>query len=317
MSATQGAKNGNPGKKEILRDSGMLRSQLFRGNSRLEHAAVDHSTHITFRQSNPEKGDFVSKIQEALVILDNAIITGDDVGTQTYKEPTANAVLAYKSGARNIVGSYQTSPDNIVGIMTIARMDQEMADFETRAPGMIDRARQAGFQRCFAAFIQAGGILPPPPPGRPDPNVSNRLRARNLARDIFNNPSPNIDDIADVLGDMKNRLASPNTPIDRAHFPDPRCGLRAAFVAGNRVPIVLCPSFFAGTDEERIRTMVHESAHLTGIGDPNGEAYYLKFNSLNEDPSIVVGKPPSNNRADFADTWAKYVNSVTFQPTDP
>jgi hypothetical protein len=295
----------------------MLRSQLFRSNTRLEHCAVDPSAHVTFDSKKPQTGDFVSKIQEALVVLDNAILLGDDVDTQTYKKSTADAVLAYKT-TRNIVNhSYQTSPDNIVGVMTIERMDQEMADLETRIPKIIDQTRLAAFQRCFAAFIQVAGILPSAPPGRPDPNASNQLRARNLARDIFNNLNPNLDDIGDVLGDMRNRLASPTVPIDRAHFPDPRCSFRSAFVVGNRVPIVLCPRFFAGTDEERIRTMVHESAHLTGIGDPNGEAYYLKFNSLNEDPQIVLGTPTSTNRADFADTWAKYVNSVTAQPADP
>jgi len=125
-----------------------------------------------------------------------------------------------------------------------------------------------------------------------------------------------MDDIAETLGDMKNRLASPTTPIERAHFPDSRIGVRDAFVAGNRVPIMLCPSFFARTEEQRIRTMIHESAHLTGIGDPDGEAYYFLFNSLNEAPSIVQGTPRSTNRADFADTWAKYVNAVTRQPAD-
>lgn len=85
---------------------------------------------------------------------------------------------------------------------------------------------------------------------------------------------------------------------------------------GNRVPIFLCPQFFGGSDEQRIRTFIHESAHLTGIGDPDGEAYYLLFNSQNEDPQIVFNTPRSTNRADFADTWAKYVNALTRQPPD-
>jgi len=165
--------------------------------------------------------------------------------------------------------------------------------------------------------LLVAGVGPSPPPGRFDPNQAARARTRGLAMAIFNLPDPNMDDIGDTLGDMKNRIASPNTPVNRVHFPDSRIGLRSAFVVGNRVPIVLCPAFFGGSDEQRIRTMVHESAHLTGIGDPNGEAYYLRFNSLNEDPQIVQGSPASQNRADFADTWAKYVNAVTSQPPDP
>ncbi len=261
----------------------MLRSQLFRGNVRLERCAVEHPQHVQLGAS----GDFVSKIQEALVILDNAILTGPDVSTQTYGTSTAEAVLAYKSGTRNIVNrSYQNAPDNIVGIMTIDRMDREMADMEARMPEMIRRARVGAFQRTFAAFVQVVGIGPPPPPRREDPRTAILLRARNLAMAIFNNPNPDMDDIGSELGDMRNRLASPTLPIERAHFPDPRCAF-SGFVVGNRVPIFLCPSSFGNNDERRIRTLVHESAHLTGVGDPNGEAYYLRFNSLNEDPQIV------------------------------
>jgi hypothetical protein len=225
-------------------------------------------------------------------------------------------VLDYKTARGIINHAYQSTPDNIVGVMTIARMDQEMAAMEAGMPAMIERARLGGFLRAFAAFTRVAGIGPPPPPGRIDPNEVHRRRARELAVEIFNNPNPDMDDIGDTLGDMKNRIASPATPIAFAHFPDPRCGNRSAFVVGNRIPIVLCPRFFGGNEEQRIRTMVHESAHLTGIGDPDGEAYYLQFNDVNEDPQIVQGSPRSNNRADFADTWAKYVNSVTGQPAD-
>jgi hypothetical protein len=163
--------------------------------------------------------------------------------------------------------------------------------------------------------MQVVNIGPPPPPGRVDPFPARLLRARSLAMDIFNNPNPDMDDIGSELGDMRNRLMTNSIVV--AHFPDPRCGFRSAFVVGNRVPIFLCPQFFAANDEWQIRTMVHESAHLTGVGDPNGEAYYSRFNTLNEDPQIVFGTPLSNNRANFADTWAKYVNAVTGQPADP
>jgi hypothetical protein len=290
----------------------MLRSQLFHGDRRLERCAVNNADHVT----PGTVGDFVSKIQEALVILDDAILTGTEVSDRRYGDSTAEAVLAYKT-TRNIVNrSYQRTADNIVGIMTITRMDSDMAAMEGRIPDMIQQSRLAAFQRTFAAFMQVAGIGPPPPPRRSDPNLANRLRARGIAMSIFNNPNPDMDDIGDTLGDMKNRIASPNTPFERGHFPDPRCGSRSGFVVGNRIPIFLCPRFFGGSDEQRIRTIVHESAHLTGIGDPDGEAYYLMFNSQNEDPQIVQGTPRSHNRAGFADTWAKYVNAITRQPED-
>ena len=289
----------------------MLASELFSGNQALEGASTVPAKHVVKGQ----RGDHVSKIQEALIILDNAILLGDDISTQTYGESTAEAVLAYKGPPRNIVNlSYQKTPDNITGIMTMKVMDREMKEIEGRMGGMIEQARLAAFQRTFAAFFQVASIGPPGIPGRVDPNEVNLLRATKLARDIFDNRNPDMDDIANVLGDMRNRLMSRS--FQRAHLPDTRIGGRDGFVVGNRLPIFLCPHFFATSDEQRIRTMVHESAHLTGIGDPDGEAYYLRYNRRNEPPDQTVGTPTSARREDFADTWAKYVNAVTNQPAD-
>lgn len=288
----------------------MLRSKLFRGNKRLEACAVNHAQHVVRNNT----GDFVSKIQEALVILDDAIIMGNEVSVQTYGASTAKCVLDYKT-KRNIVNrAYQTAPDEIVGIMTITKMDEEMAKLEAEMPEMIRRARVAAFQRTFAAFMQVAGIGPATPDKRENPATGNLIRARNLAIPIFNDPNPNMTDIGDTLGDMKNRIALP--PVEQAHFPDPRCGNRAGFVVGNRIPIFLCPRFFGGSEESRIRTFVHEAAHLTGIGDSTGEPYYGKFNLRNEDPEIIEGTPQKTSRRDIADTWAKYVNALTNQPPD-
>jgi hypothetical protein len=298
----------------------MLHSDLFAGNERLERCAVNHAYHVTPGSA----GDFVSKIQEALVILNQAILIGTDVSSQTYGQSTADAVLDYKTDRGIINRAYQTAPDNIVGIMTINTMDTEMAAIEARMPDMIDSARRGAFLRTFNAFTQVAGIGPAPPPGRVDPNEAKRVRARELAMSIFNDPNPDMDRIGGTLGDMKNRIASPNPGgplIVRAHFPDKNCGFRDAYVPFNQIPVSLCPRFFAMSDEKRIRTMVHESAHLTGIGNSVGEPYYTRYNRRNEDPDIIFqvgeGSPPSMNRYSIADTWAKYVNAVTDQPEDP
>ena len=95
-----------------------LQSQLFRGDSKLEAAAVSDSAHIV----PGAKGEHVRKIQSALIQLDRAPITADG----DYGPKTAAAVLSYKQ-KRNIVNrSYQTKADNIVGKMTIDRLDKEM-----------------------------------------------------------------------------------------------------------------------------------------------------------------------------------------------
>lgn len=99
-----------------------LQSLLFRGDPKLQAAALSDSSHI----APGAAGSHVTKIQLALVQLDGAKIAQDGA----YGPETAAAVLAYKQ-KRNIVNSsYQTQADNIVGKMTIAALDRGMAAWE-------------------------------------------------------------------------------------------------------------------------------------------------------------------------------------------
>jgi hypothetical protein len=99
-----------------------LRSELFRGDHKLENAAVHDSAHILPGSSGPH----VEKIQVALMLLDSTSIAESELAADRYGETTAAAVLAYKR-KRNIINrSYQSTADNIVGRMTIASLDSEM-----------------------------------------------------------------------------------------------------------------------------------------------------------------------------------------------
>lgn len=99
-----------------------LQSRLFRGDPKLEAAAMSDPAHIVPGDS----GSHVGKIQQALVKLDGATIEIDE----SYDPATATAVLAYKR-KRNIINrAYQTQPDNIVGKMTMALLDQEIVELE-------------------------------------------------------------------------------------------------------------------------------------------------------------------------------------------
>lgn len=101
-----------------------LQSQLFKGDQKLEAAAVSDPAHITLGA----KGEHVRKIQLALIQLDGARIDAD----AQYGPATAAAVLAYKK-KRNIINpSYQTQADDIVGKMTMASLDSEMLLLESR-----------------------------------------------------------------------------------------------------------------------------------------------------------------------------------------
>jgi hypothetical protein len=108
-----------------------LQSKLFKGDRALEACLVRDASHVT----QGAVGDHVSKIQMALITLDNVRIDVADLSGKKYGPSTADAVLAYKR-KRNIVNySYQTQADNIVGKMTIAQLDKEMLARETYSGG--------------------------------------------------------------------------------------------------------------------------------------------------------------------------------------
>src|SRR5262245_46179651 len=104
-----------------------LQSQLFRGDAKLEAAAVSDPAHIV----PGAKGEDVEKIQLALNVLDGAILDPDG----DYGPATAAAVLAYKQKRGIINRSYQTQADNIVGKMTMAALDKEMFTNEQESEG--------------------------------------------------------------------------------------------------------------------------------------------------------------------------------------
>jgi Domain of unknown function (DUF1906) len=100
-----------------------LKSQLFRGDAKLEAAAVAAPAHIVPGAS----GDHVRKIQIALNLVDNAGLDTDGI----YGPRTADAVLAYKQKRQIINRSYESQADNIVGVMTMAALDQEVLQRES------------------------------------------------------------------------------------------------------------------------------------------------------------------------------------------
>lgn len=101
-----------------------LTSALFRGDAKLEAAAVSDPAHVT----PGARGDHVTKIQVALNTLDGAGLTTDGA----YGPKTAAAVLAYKSKREIINKSYQDKADNVVGKLTVSSLDREMFARESR-----------------------------------------------------------------------------------------------------------------------------------------------------------------------------------------
>ena len=123
-----------------------LRSNHFKDDPKLEACLVKDSAHV----KPGSKGDHVSKIQSAILVLEDPTpkIDSDELSNGSYGVTTAAAVLTYKKRRKIINFSYQTQADNIVGKMTIAALDEEMLRKENRPlpvpPKRLDRKNAEG-----------------------------------------------------------------------------------------------------------------------------------------------------------------------------
>lgn len=125
-----------------------------------------------------------------------------------------------------------------------------------------------------------------------DPSKAKSTKPYKTAAAIFGGPVP-LPKLIPVLYDMHNtmdelderlhayfkvRAKTPDLGLRCATKADPMCngevpGTGVAYVLGNALPVHLCPKFFKAPVMERARTMVHESAHVAGIGQAKGETY--------------------------------------------
>jgi hypothetical protein len=158
---------------------------------------------------------------------------------------------------------------------------------------VIDTARRAAAVRTQVAMFRARG----------HEGSSRFADARRFAQLKFNWPDPNMDQIGDILSNMGGGLI--NVEVKVAAPGDTECGARSGYVRGHRPPIVLCPAFFSSSAESQIRTMIHEMAHVVGIGNADAaEQYYVIFDC------------DSPGEFGSADAWANYVNCLSDQTPD-
>lgn len=105
-----------------------LQSLWFRGNTRLQQCIVSDPSHV----KRGDKGEHVTLIQGALLMLSKCAISTDEQARQFYGDSTEKAVLKYKKDRQIINFRYQTAADNIVGRMTMYSLDFEMLAYEGR-----------------------------------------------------------------------------------------------------------------------------------------------------------------------------------------
>ena len=163
---------------------------------------------------------------------------------------------------------------------------------------IIEAARKAASSRTQIALLRLRGVATDSLASR-----EMRLRARRLAQVMFQLGNPNMEQVEKVLSSMVTNLASASVMI--AGPKDPECGTRKAYVWGRQPPIILCPPFFTNT-EEQIRTMIHESAHLAGIGTAAlGESYCMVFDCVSSCGGFAS-----------ADSWAHFIHCLSDQVAD-
>ena len=104
-----------------------LQSQLFRGDSKLEAAAVSDPAHIV----PGANGAHVGKIQQALIQLEGATIALDSI----YGPDTAAAVASFKKNQKPPLLNFAGKIDNIVGKKTMAALDAGMLAKEKKPKG--------------------------------------------------------------------------------------------------------------------------------------------------------------------------------------
>lgn len=107
-----------------------LTARLFAGDQKLEAALVSDPAHIV----RGAAGEHVRKIQVALIRLDGAAMKDDGI----FGPRTEAAVLAFKRKRDIVNRSYQSQADGIVGKMTMAALDREMTELESRSKITVD-----------------------------------------------------------------------------------------------------------------------------------------------------------------------------------
>jgi hypothetical protein len=142
-----------------------LRSELFRGDKKLEAAAVSDPAHIL----PGHRGPHVAKIQQALIQVAGADLEADGI----YGPATAAVVADFKRNQKPQILNFAGEIDNIVGIKTIAALDDGMVPKNPKPqPNALSRycgndrrtvpTLGGGFRSRLAFSVADGSVTGPP-----------------------------------------------------------------------------------------------------------------------------------------------------------
>ena len=206
---------------------------------------------------------------------------------QMNKSPRANDADSIMNDSTN--GTIQT--DDLAAVTGVSEASIIAAQQARRQ--MINNARRKAAHRVSIAYLRINGT------GR----HFSRLEALEAVRGLIAPDIVNLEQIAEILQRMNSILMGGSIMVG----PEiDSCAQWNAYVVGNRVPIHLCNNFFNISEEQQIRTMIHEAAHAVGIGEPESETYF---------PYYDCAYSTADNW-NSADAWARYVHCISGQGPD-
>ena len=116
--------------------------------------------------------------------------------------------------------------------------------------------------------------------------------------------------VDDVLRSMNATLLSSGLTFNCAARSAKGCKQWAGFVEQGKYAVSLCPRFFTDSAEQRVRTLVHESAHVAKVYFVGEEAYCAVY-----DCQSVCGGA-GDKQWNMADNWGHFVHCASGQKAD-
>ncbi len=182
----------------------------------------------------------------------------------------------------------------------------------------VDAALPAAKSRVFNVQQKFAEIAPPGPDGENYLAQSRKRELDALGRVIFGADYDNVDVDYYIRG-MRDVLMS-HPAISCSDQTDTHCGGRSGYVMSDARTIHVCPNFFnsqpggKGVDlsaeaaEQRVRTLVHESAHVAGISEKDGTESYCGM--------FTCDASCGSDGAKVADNWSQWVHCGSGQTAD-
>ena len=187
-------------------------------------------------------------------------------------------------------------PDDIAGVSGVKATDVEAV--QKRTNDLIQQRRQQAMFRVQAAYLRVNSV-------HPSLAGAERQEALVVGRNTLKNTlSPDeLDSVGTYLSRMMGALTSGEITLGPEIAP---CNQWSGYVLDRRLPIHLCRRWLTSTPEEQIRTLVHESAHASGIGEPKGETYEAVFDCSARNADLQ----------NVADAWGHFVHCLSGQTPD-